>query len=492
MDGPGIEWRSGPPLPDQRPRTLPALCLAAAARAGEAVVLREGSRVATWPDLLRWSRRLAAVWAATVGPGERVAIDGANSLDHLLAELACWHLGAIAVPLSSGLSDARRQQLLAEVEPVLIVHTVPAAFTDGPQYERPVQPTDPCLLLFTSGSGGTPRGVLLSHDNLCSQQAAFALHWPEIGPGDRLASYLPWHHSFGALAERLWALCRGATITLVPGGGRDHAALVATILAVRPTVLMSVPKIHRLLSEVVADSGWWRDLRWAFTAGAALGDREAAFYRTRGISVCEGWGLTECSPSATLTVSGAERCTGVVGHPIAGVSVGVAADGRIHVAGPGVMLGYWRRPAATAAVLRDGVLDTGDLGAWTELGLRLTGRADHTIKVANGEKVDLGALASALEAQPGVRQAVVFSPDGEALHALLTTSGAGSAAAFAVATVNAAEPLPWCRIAAAWRLRVDPTVENGLLTPSHKIARGAWLAAQAAGLVLPVLHEALG
>ena len=487
MDGTGINWRSGPPLPEQRPRTLPELCAAAALRAGDAVVLRDGARSATWPELLRWSGRLAAVWAATVAHGDRVAIDGANSLDHLLAELACWHLGAIAVPLNAGLPLAQRDLLLTEVEPVLIAHQVPEAFTSGPQYARAVQPTDPCLLLFTSGSGGAPRGVLLSHDNLCSQQAAFAMHWPEIGPGDRLASYLPWHHSFGALAERLWALCRGATITLVPGGGRDHAALVATILAVQPTVLMSVPKIHRLLSDVVTDTTWWRDLRWAFTAGAALGEREEAFYRARGIPVCEGWGLTECSPSATLTAPGAPRCPGVVGQPIAGVSVGVATDGRIHVAGPGVMLGYWRRTDATAAVLREGALDTGDLGTWTEHGLRLIGRADHTIKLANGEKVHLGELAQALEVHPGVRQAVVFSPDGEVLHALL----AGAGAAAALTAVNAAEPLPWRRITAAWQLGVEPTVENGLLTPSHKIARNAWFAAQAAGMTLPLLREAL-
>lgn len=494
----GITWRSGPPLPALRPRTVPELCRAAAARAGAAVVMIEGGRRATWPDLLRWSATLASAWSARVPPGSRVVIEGANSLDHLVAELACWQLAAIAVPLPAGLLANQRQQVLAEVEPVLLVERVPEAFAAEAVTWAPrlVQAADPCLILFTSGSGGTPRGVVLSHDNLCSQQAAFALHWPDIGPGDRLAAYLPWHHSFGALAERLWSLCRGATLTVVPGGGRDHAALLATLHAVQPTVFMSVPKVHRLVTDapsIGADTApaapeWWNSLRWAFTAGAALGEREAAFYHARGIAVCEGWGLTECSPSATLTALSTLRTSGLVGQPIAGVEVGVRTDGRIFVRGPGVMLGYWRRPTATAAVIRAGVLDTGDVGQWTPHGLCLLGRADHTIKLANGEKVHLGELALTLESYPDVRQAVVFSPDGEVLHAVLY--GVGVAAAAAIVAYNHREAVPWRRVVQAFALREEPTVENGLLTPSHKIARTAWLAAVERGAVVALVQQA--
>ncbi len=485
----GVEWRQGAPLPAGRPRTLPELIAAARARAGSAIVLVDGDLTATWPELDAWSGRLAAIWAARVAPGDRIAIIAPNGLAHLLTELAAWRLGAIAVPLCAGFGAARLAELLALVAPRLLLAAAPlmgtpetaatltsdellvAARTPGPVCERVVAPDDPCLIQFTSGSTGAPRGVVLSHDNLCSQQAAFALLWPEVGPGDRLAAYLPWHHSFGGLAERLWALTRGAQLTVVPGGGRDHDVLLATIRAVRPTVFMSVPKIHDLAiaAQAFAPGG----LRWAFTAGAPLAPGLAAWYRERGIPLLEGWGLTEASPSCTITPLGGPHGAGMVGPPIPGVSVGVRrADGRILVRGPGVMRGYFRQEAPC---LVDGVLDSGDLGAWAPDGLRLTGRADHQLKLPNGEKVCAAALERALLAQPGIAHAVVGVA--RELVAVLDCPAGAAPARRAVAAVNAICTIPYERIAAAFLLRARPSVENGLLTPSLKVARGRMLAA---------------
>jgi long-subunit acyl-CoA synthetase (AMP-forming) len=485
-----VEWRHGAPLPVARPRTLPELIVAARARAGTATVLVDGGLAVTWPDLDAWSGRLAATWAARVAPGERIAIIAPNGLAHLLAELAAWRLGAVAVPLCAGFGAARLAALLALVAPrLLLLSAAPlagipegiavltpaevqaAARSPGPGCERAVQPDDPCLIQFTSGSTGSPRGVVLSHDNLCSQQAAFALLWPAVGPGDRLAAYLPWHHSFGGLAERLWALARGARITVVPGGGRDHDALLATIKAVRPTVFMSVPKVHDL--AIAAEAFAPGDLRWAFTAGAPLAPGLAAWYAARGIPLLEGWGLTEASPSCTITPLGGPHGAGVVGQPIPGVAVGVRrADGRILVRGPGVMRGYFRQESPCLA---GGVLDSGDLGAWVPQGLRLTGRADHQLKLPNGEKVCAAALERALLAQPGIAHAVVgVARD---LVAVLDCPAGPATARAALVAVNAARTIPYERIATAVLLRQRPSVENGLLTPSLKIARGRMLAA---------------
>ena len=260
-----VAWRCGPPLPRVRAVTVPELMAECRRRFPGNTVINDGGRAATWGDLDAWSARLAAAWAPDLPRGGRCAILVPNGLPHLIAELACWRLGAVAAPIFQGFGGERIAALLTRLEPQVMVVDDPALARVAPigvrresgmdlwrhaqsshsgGSDRAVAGDDACLIQFTSGSTGIPRGVVLTHDNLASQQAAFAAHWPEIGPGDRLAAYLPWHHSFGGLAERLWSLCRGAALTVVPGGGRDRHQLLATIHAVQPTVFLSVPKIH--------------------------------------------------------------------------------------------------------------------------------------------------------------------------------------------------------------------------------------------------------
>jgi long-subunit acyl-CoA synthetase (AMP-forming) len=485
-----VAWRRGSELPASRPRTLPELVARCVDGFGDAVVLVDGGRRCSWRDLDCWSGRLAARLADRLAPGARLAILCGNGLPHLLAELAAWRLGAVAVPIFAGYGEARLRELLALIEPAVVLADRPGpvadaslplspaallelAFAPGGSSDRAVGAETPCLIQFTSGSTGTPRGVVLGHDNLCSQQAAFAMLWPEIGPGDRLAAYLPWHHSFGSLAERLWALARGASLRVVPGGGRDRELLLATVREVRPTVFMSVPKVHALATQ--ADLFAPGSLRWAFTAGAPLGDELYGWYERRGIPIYEGWGLTEASPSCTITAPGSPRVPGVVGEPIPGVEVGVRArDGRILVRGPNVMRGYFRQDAPC---LHEGILDSGDQGAWTEAGLRLGGRADHQLKLANGEKVCAAAIEAALHAQAAVQHAVV-TVDGDLVAVIEPAPGHGASQVLeAVRLVNAGQAIPYQRVAEVVLAHEAMTVENGQLTASLKVSRGRVLAA---------------
>ncbi len=483
-----IAWRHGPPLPADRPITVPAWLDGVVRRHGRRTVLVADGVAWTWDALMSAAAGLAGRLADRLGPGDRLAIVCPNGAAHLVAELAAWRLGACAAPVFTGFPPARLRAILAMLDPAVVlvadplhaalvapgVRTLTAAeaLAGGPPGpERAVGPDTPCLIQCTSGSTGEPRGVILGHDNLVSQQAAFAMMWPEIGAGDRLAAYLPWHHSFGGLAERLWAVGRGACLHVVPGGGRDRERFLRTVRDVRPTVFFSVPKMHRTVIE--ADALDRACLRWVFTAGAPMPVELAAWYEGHGITVAEGWGLTETSPSATLTRPGDRRRPGIVGQPIPGVAVGVADDGRILVRGPNVMHGYFRRP--TPALVAEGAMrtfDTGDLGAWTDGGLLLTGRADHVVKLTNGEKVHLAELEARLAAQPGIQHAVVCT-EGDALVAVLCAGGRSEVdLAGAVAAVNDRAEAPYLRIAAAWRITVPPDLDNGLVTASHKLARG--------------------
>lgn len=478
-----VTWRQGAALPKDRPRRLEDLCRQARDRAGTAVVFVDGDRGWSWDDLLGQSAALARAWRGRVRPGDRIAIVLPNGAAHLLVELAAWRLGAVAAPLAIGLTASQRQALIASLEPALQVGTdgldaaavLALSASGGDAGEAWIGGADdPCLILWTSGSGGRPRGVVLSQDNLCSQQAAYARLWPEVGPGDRLAGYLPWHHSFGALAERLWILSRGACFHVIPGQGRDHQAFLDALRQVRPTLFCSVPKLHGVaVAAGLPPAG----LRWAFTAGAPLAPNLAAAYGDRGIPVVEGWGLTETGPSATITPPGRPWSPGIVGDPIPGAEVGVTAGGRILVGGPGVMLGYWRDETATAACIGmvDGrrCIDSGDLGAWTGSGLRLHGREDHQAKLANGEKVDLAAWELRLADLPGCRHAVVGA-DAD-LIALIEADPAVDDAELgrSLGRLNAAETVPWRRIRRLLRLGRALRCEDGDLTASHKVVRPA-------------------
>lgn len=487
------EWREGPALDPRRPRTLATLIAHACERHRDRPVLWQGEDAWSWQRLCRLRDRLAAAWADRVAAGTTVALLLPNGPAHLLTELTAWHLGAVAAPLAPGLPTPVLAPLLARLQPRLAVladaaHAAllppgctavtvaevlapPAGATHA---GRPVAPEQPCIIQHTSGSSGLPRGVILTHDNLASQQAAYAQLWPEVGAEDRLTSYLPWHHSFGGQAERLWALLRGAAVHLVPGGGRDRAAFLACVRAVAPTLFLSVPKLHL----VAMQEGLFRprSLRWAFTAGAPLPQAVHAWYAAREIPLYEGWGLTESSPSAAISLPGRPRPAAVVGPPIPGVRIGIVpGSGRILIQGPNVMRGYLGE--ADSGLLADPggpILDSGDCGRWDPAGLVLWGRADAMLKLGNGEKWWAPPWEERL-CRPPLAHVVLAVEDG---LVAIVDAPAGVSDADVAAVVQAAAPAEpsWARLTAIDRLAAPPSLENGLLTASLKLARTALVA----------------
>ncbi|HKB76255.1 MAG TPA: AMP-binding protein, partial [Myxococcales bacterium] len=369
---------------------------------------------------------------------------------------------------------------------------------------------DPAFLLYTSGTTGLPKGVELTHGNVLSQQAAIAQVW-DVSERDVFLSYLPWHHCFGGLFERMMALWNGAPLVIDDSRGRDLEKLIVNFREVKPTVYFSVPRVYQGLiararsDEQVRKTLLHPGLRLVFTAAAPLPAPAYRFFEEAGVPVHEGWGLTETSPCATLTRPGEPRVSGVAGWPLPGTSVRLdrveQADppqGEVVVRGPQVMRRYRNAPEDTARVLRDGWLRTGDLGEWTEDGLRVRGRVDGVFKLENGEKVSSAAVeARLLASTPLLEQAVVLG-DGQpfttalcwlsvaAVHSWVEANGlspeSGELALLpelrralteALQAANALAQVAYERVQRVALLGTPPSLDTGELTPTQKVVRAA-------------------
>jgi len=408
---------------------------------------RDGAfRPVSWEALARdvasFGGFLSAMGAT---PRARVAVVSPNRGEMLIAEFATMSLGATYVPIFAGYPAQQLRDLLRRVDPTVVIvagsdqlaglhlgasaralvtiEPVDAAAVEPllrghrashaafgevlgrapADAERTaaflrdaarIDPGEPCLLNFTSGTSGVLKGVALTHDNILSQQRALSAIW-SVTREDRFLSYLPWHHSFGGIFEKYTALYNGATIHIDDSRGKDFGLLLRNWAEVRPTLYFSVPQVYQQLvthvqsrpedESVVFHPG----LRFVFTAAAPLPANVSAFFARKRVPVLEGWGLTETSPCCTLTdLSEPRSIPGMVGYPIPGVAIGIAPDGEILVRGPNVMRGYYEDPEATARALPgDGWFHTGDLGEFVGAGLKLVARKDRVFKMLNAEKV---------------------------------------------------------------------------------------------------------
>jgi long-subunit acyl-CoA synthetase (AMP-forming) len=434
--------------------------------------------------------RVGAVASFLDGAGitdqQRVAVWCGNSAERLVTELGVMASGRASVPIFPGyLPDFVAQLLAFSKVSALVVDTVARLKSLPPvvlppcvivlqrsadelpagaswyadviaharaqggrreiaKYAAQVGPAELAVIMFTSGTTNFPKGVMLSHGNILSQQAALRQLWkPE--PGMRFLSYLPWHHSFGGLFERFFALSTGGCITIDDSLGRNIELMLHNIKAVRPHAFFSVPKIYaelisRILSSPDAEKEFFHsELRFVFTAAAPLPLNISDVFKRKGVPVIEGWGLTETSPCCTLTVlplppaapssagdaSGAnamalERKPGVVGLPIPGVSIKLAEDGEILVRGPNVMRGYFDRDDLTKAAFSDGGFKSGDVGDLTPAGVKIVSRKDRIFKLGNGEKVFPTPIEDGISTKCRyVKHAYIFGSGQDAPLALL-------------------------------------------------------------------------
>ena len=508
-------------------RSLPAMFYEQAERLGDKPFLwaKRGGRYQpiSWAQAVRDARRLArGLTTLGIGRGDRVALVAENRPEWVIADFAIMSAGAITVPAytTNTVEDHRHvfatsgaravivsrsplsARVLAAANQAETVESViaiePAAgqasavdllswddvLSRGDEASEETAPSvaelapdDVACLIFTSGTGGIPKGVMTTHRNILANcRGAFQL-LKTIGLGDEVfLSFLPLSHSYEHTAGMMFPISIGAQIYFAEGA----ETLPANLLEARPTIMTAVPRLyetmHRRITLGIERKGRIarkmfgkaveigrkraaraspsvgerlldpllermvrNDLRRRFggrlkamvSGGAALNPEIGSFFLALGVRLLQGYGQTEAAPVIACNTPTRIKID-TVGPPLDGVRVRIAEDGEILVAGDNVMKGYWNDPQATAQALVEGWLHTGDVGRIDEDGyIHITDRKRDFIKNSGGEMISPARVEGYLTLEPEIAQAMVFGDRRPFLVAVLVpdaefTSGFGA------------------------------------------------------------------
>jgi len=402
---------------------------------------------------------------------------------------------------------------------------------DTPELVAAIEPEDIACLMHTSGTGGIPKGVMTSHRNILANcRGAYRL-LRMVGLGDDVfLNFLPLSHTYEHTAGMMFPISLGAQIYFA----ESAETLAANMLEARPTLMTAVPRFYetlhrRILLGVERKEGASRKLfgkaiaigrkrslaqplslgerlldpaldllvraklrrrfggrlKAMVSGGAPLNPEIGSFFVALGVRLLQGYGQTEAAPVIACN-SPARIKIDTVGPPLDGVRVKTADDGEIMVAGDNVMKGYWNDPEATAQVLENGWLKTGDVGFVDEDGyIKITDRKRDFIKNSGGETISPARVEGYLTIEPEIAQAMVFGDRRPYLVAVIVpdpdlavtdvpadpaNSSFSKAIGTAVARVN--QRLSPVERVRHFAIAAEPfTIANGQMTPTLKIKR---------------------
>ena len=477
-------------------------------------VKRDGSwKEISWNEFYDTARSLGlALIALGVEPGDRAAIFSPNSPEWQMADIATVSIGAADVPLYSTITGKQAQYIIydsgskvvfvgtkSHLDRVLSVRdelpqlkkiitmdnstsdhvdvitwdeavAMGKASDNAGEFDKrrdAVEPSELCSIVYTSGTTGNPKGVMLLHSNFMSNVAT-ASELVHLNDTDVCLSFLPLSHSLERMSGYYTSVYNGVTIC--------HAQSIDTILDdiadIKPHYMVSVPRLYEkfhagVLANIATESpmkqkifnwavGVGKEaseykvngkpvpgmlnmklkvadklvfskikekmggrLRFFFSGGAPLAKEIMVFFYAMGILILEGYGLTETSPVITFNREEAIKF-GSVGQAIPGVEVKIAEDGEILARGPNVMKGYWNRPEETAEVMEGGWFHTGDIGHVDEDGfLFITDRKKDLIVTAGGKNIAPQNIENQLKLDRYIEQVCVLGDRRKYLSALV-------------------------------------------------------------------------
>jgi long-chain acyl-CoA synthetase len=477
------------------------------------LVKRDGAWKPVSTDELETSVRRLSLGFQALGlmPGDRVALLSENRPEWVITDFAALTAGGVTVPIYTSLLPEQVRHIVADsgakfavcsnldlwrkieavraglpaLERVILIEGAPPegahAFSEvlglgarltalePGRFEKAaegVQPGDLASIIYTSGTTGLPKGVMLSHSNFVSNVVSLT-EFIDFRADDTVLSFLPLSHVLERTATFLFVHV-GSTIAYA----ESVEAVAANLLEVRPTVVVSVPRLFekiyiRVMDQVMAGSRLKRAIffralavgknyaariiagkkaplhlavrrglarrlvfskitartggriRYFICGGAHLFKDIAEFFYAMGLVILPGYGLTETAPVLTGNTPGRVRF-GTVGTAIPGVELRIAADGEILARGPNIMMGYYKNEADTREVLKDGWLHTGDIGQLDADGfLTIIDRKKDIIVTSGGKNIAPQPIESLLLANPYIAGAMVVGSGRKFISALI-------------------------------------------------------------------------
>ncbi|MFG2525988.1 long-chain fatty acid--CoA ligase [Streptomyces sp. NPDC048527] len=415
------------------------------------VALQQGDRALTYAALAERVDRLAGALAARgVRRGDRVAYLGWNDTAAFEVFFAAGRLGALFIPLNARLAAPEISCLLDDAEPAALFYGTEhqevagrtaarvglvagpqeheALITDGglggpPPPGACVSLDDDAVILYTSGTTGRPKGVVLTHGNLLFNTMN-QLAQVDVLSTDTALCVAPVFHATGLGQVSLPTLFKGGTVVVAPRF--EASAVLAAIEELGIASFSGVPTMLRMLSDHPDFVGTeLSSLRYVIYGGSPVEERVALAWHRRGVPLLQGYGMTEASPGVTLAIpAGADERPLSAGLPHFFTDVTLRplstdgerspdGAGELLVRGPNVFRGYWRRPADTSAALKDGWFRSGDVVRMDEDGWAYIVDRVKDVIISGGENIYPAEVESCINTLDGVREsAVVGVPDG--------------------------------------------------------------------------------